>query len=1082
MPGSAARKRVVEGAGRPIDVGTSHAGIPLGDPCQPPVPHHVYDALVAAGGGAAATAELYEHWLPPVVPPACPTYFPPSIATENTARPAGGAPPDATVAAALMKRTGYAIVRGAIDCAAAQVPPEPFSMRGAAADGWLTVPSVLALAEEALGGCFRISDVQPQATALLAPSASPSISSPCSPPPPLQRAWPHAPSAEPCASAPPFARLHSEATLVLHTYLVHTPCVLHVQPLDAPRGTPVTMELHAGDAAVLDSRAAFTWVARAAPSPGSKRPMAVAEEGGSLHGGSVMDAPSPMTSGSGDGPSPSSQQRRRGQQPGEEPPFALRVSFAPWWFDASVLADGSIQRRRVLAAFEAGRGLAPPPARPPLTLCDLPSRTCWDLLQHWEVEQGGTALTRVLTSLRLGTHDEASPEALEACPLDLLATYGRIWALQQMLQCGLFDVAARALDASGPAGMGSRSFMAAKVRVDERATSLIPLLVASAVWPSVGGGWLLLLAHAANVWLHATRIPFVWDHELWDMITELVVMAAICAELIRGRGKRTANGAANGAAYGAASGAASGSGGVDAPPTNRAIARCAPTVRSAMIVFYSAAAFWKFNTSFFDPIATCAPVFLMQLVAAYLPGELVPPGALTDVLTWTAPHVAATVEVLIPLLLSQASRPLLRQLGLALGLTFHFLIALTPPPNNAGGFSVGATVRYFFFMPAATSAACHLLTPSLYLPTMATTTTTLRSWLGSGSSAIALRGLAASLYDLKSLALIGAVVAAVITAASQGSVTLQGSLPVFMVVGIVYVRAFVLTIGSRWSRATKTPASFPRAPSKSHSRGHLGIANALFLALAFAYAYALPILGLQDIAACGMFANMHFVTAAYTGSNHWLVPTGLLQARYEHASARDNPFAGGVVQIVHTTSSSMRDLFPAESTSMLSPRAREYLSHAGHAAREFGPSTTRVVGTLPGMKPHPDPARPQLEYLLPAVELRRLLAEARANNESFTLTYKRVSRTGAPFAGRVVDVVDSPVSSTAGSGKEESTAALGTRHTRCTVRGMLPGFSSECADDELALLPPSDWWLTGLLLAFPMPMRQDGVHELGCLA
>ena len=123
--------------------------------------------------------------------------------------------------------------------------------------------------------------------------------------------------------------------------------------------------------------------------------------------------------------------------------------------------------------------------------------------------------------------------------------------------------------------MGSRSFMAAKVRVDERATSLIPLLVASAVWPS-GGGWLLLLAHAANVWLHATRIPFVWDHELWDMITELVVMAAICAELIRGRGTRTANGAANGAAYGAASGAAVES--TPRPPTGRspaALPRCA---------------------------------------------------------------------------------------------------------------------------------------------------------------------------------------------------------------------------------------------------------------------------------------------------------------------------------------------------------------------------------------------------------------------------------------------------------------------------------------------------------------------------
>ena len=1074
MPGSAARKRVVEGAGRPVDVGSSHAGIPLGDPCQPPIPTHVYDRLVAAGGGAAATAELYEHWLPPVAPPpTCPTYLPPYTAAEDAARQEGGALPDATVAAAHMKRTGYAIVRGAIDCTAAQAPPEPFSMRGVAANGWLTVPSVLALAEQALGACFRISDVQLQATALFAPSAS--ASSPYSPSPPLERAWPHAPSTEPCASAPALARLHSQATLVLHTFLVHTRCVLHVQPLDDPRAAPVAMDLNAGDAAVLDSRAAFTWVATAAASAGGKRSMATdhAQESGSLHGGSIMAAPSPMTSGRGDDPSPSSQQK----EPGEVSPFALRVSFAPWWFDASVLADGSIHRRRVLAAFEAGRGLAPPPARPPLQLCDVPSRACWDLLQHWEIEQGGTALTRGLTSLRLGTHDEALASALEACPLDLLATYGRIWALQQMLQCGLFDLAARALDAAGPAGMGSRSFMAAKVRVDERATSLIPLLVASAVWPSAGGGWLLLLAHAANVWLHATRIPFVWDHELWDMLTELVVMAAICAELVGGRGKRTANGAANGAA--------AGGGGSDAPPTNRVIAQCAPTVRSAMIVFYSAAAFWKFNTSFFDPIATCAPVFLMQLVDAYLPSELVPPGTLTDVLTWTAPHVAATVEVLIPLLLSQASRPLLRQLGLALGLTFHFLIALTPPPNNAGGFSVGATVRYFFFMPAATSAAYHLLTPSLYLPAMTTTTTTtttLRSWFGSGSSANGLRGLAASLYDLKRLALIGAVVAAVFTAASQGSVTLQGSLPVFMVVGIIYVRAFFLTIGSRWSRVAKPPASFPSGPSKSHSRRQFGIANALFLALAFTYAYVLPILGLQDIAACGMFANMHFVTATYTGSNHWLVPTGLLQARYEHASARDNPFAGGVVQIVHTTSSSMRDLFPAESTSMLSPRARAYLSHAGHAAREFGPSTTRVVGTLPGMKPHPDPARPQLQYLLPAVELRRLLAEARANNESFSLTYKRVSNTGAPFAGRVVDVVDSPVASPTGSGEEESTAARDTPRTRCTVRGTLPGSSSECADDELALLPASDWWLTGLLLAFPMPMREDGVHELGCLA
>ena len=39
-----------------------------------------------------------------------------------------------------------------------------------------------------------------------------------------------------------------------------------------------------------------------------------------------------------------------------------------------------------------------------------------------------------------------------------------------------------------------------------------------------------------------------------------------------------------------------------------------------------------------------------------------------------------------------------------------------------------------------------------------------------------------------------------------------------------------------------------------------------------------------------------------------------------------------------------------------------------------------------------------------------------------------------------------------------------------------------CDSNELALLPPPDTWLAGLLLSFPLPMRADGLHELGCLA
>ena len=165
--------------------------------------------------------------------------------------------------------------------------------------------------------------------------------------------------------------------------------------------------------------------------------------------------------------------------------------------------------------------------------------------------------------------------------------------------------------------------------------------------------------------------------------------------------------------------------------------------------------------------------------------------------------------------------------------------------------------------------------------------------------------------------------------------------------------------GSR--KVAPTKARMPAVPRPG--RGVVAATWSL-VGVAFVYAFILPILGLQDMAACNMFANLHGPTAVVTGMNHYLVPTGLLQAYYEHDSAADNPFAGGVVEVIHSTSETMRDKFPAEATSMLTPRARSMLVHAGHSGREFSPSTTRVVGTLPGMKPPPVNDSEQLHYLL----------------------------------------------------------------------------------------------------------------------
>ena len=1099
MPGSAARRRVVDGIGRPTDAGGTHAGIPLGNPSQPPLPPAAHASLLAAGGGAAQTAAMYTHWLrPPISPPEVPaarvtsTTAPLSLdeaeaALSPTAQMAvldacaalqggsggcgggyGGGCGGGECGFHLLRASGAGAAAAAAASAVATVPEASRSVATLAAVGALDLPIALAVAKRTLGDFFRICDVAPKAPGPLDSTAA------------LACAWPYCDGgrlAAPFGTPPLAGSQGAEACLVLHVYVALEGCVLQLQPRNgpatpmpaAPAPAPTTVQLRRGDVLMLDGRTPFRW----------------------LSGG-----------GGGAG--------------------ALRVSYAAWWFDGSLLAEGSLQRRRAIDAFRLGAGPAPPPPRPALHLSDgaIASRpVVWDILQHWEVEQAGPAAAHGPLLSASSAADEAANEGapLAACRLPLLAAYGRIWALQQLLQCGLFDVLARyALQATGPAGMGERSFMAAKVRTDDRAIYLLPLLVGAAWHPSAP---VLLASHLANIYLHASRSPFIWDHELWDMLTELVVVGATVAHLLEAWWREPARGAGG-----------EGHATMPGPPaTNQIIARSAPTVRSMMTIFYAAAAFWKLNSSFFDPIASCAPVFVLQLVAAYLPEALTPP-ALIDVVAWTAPHVATCVEIAIPLLLSQAQRPNLRRLGLCLGLLFHFLIALTPPPNNAGGFSVGAIVRYFFFLPRATAASLDALfggpwplSPPSLSAAAAAASDAARTLVALGSSP-------------RRLAAVGAVGLAVGTAASQGSVTLQGSLPIFIVLLLVYVRALYLSFryysatgttddgrtaaaaatheavatSSTAAAVASTPApaapnalaaapvpaaSLTAAAPKSSTaatpsvaaRG-VQLANGVLLSAAFVYAFVLPILGLQDIAACNMFANLHGPTAVVTGRNHFLVPTGLLQARYEHASPVDNPFAGGVVEILHTTSEWVRTIHPAESTSMLSSRTRTMLRHAGHAGREFGPSTTRVVGTLPGMRPPADASLPQLPYYLPALELRRLLGEARARNETLALTYRRVSRTGATFAGRVVDVAD--------------TYDSGRLTTQCTVRPRTPQLwqqfwpaqdppgahagsavgSASCEPEEIALLPPSDWWLTGLLLAFPLPMREDGIHEVGCLA
>merc|ERR1711907_435387 len=99
------------------------------------------------------------------------------------------------------------------------------------------------------------------------------------------------------------------------------------------------------------------------------------------------------------------------------------------------------------------------------------------------------------------------------------------------------------------------------------------------------------------------------------------------------------------------------------------------------------------------------------------------------------------------------------------------------------------------------------------------------------------------------------------------------------------------------------------------------------LFLATAYAFGFLALGLQHMSNCQMLGSLH----AFGGSNHYILPTGLLQAffeRYDLTSvlpSLEDTFGGGLVQVEDSDSTWINSIYPGDQTDLLSPRTRELL-------------------------------------------------------------------------------------------------------------------------------------------------------------
>ena len=130
------------------------------------------------------------------------------------------------------------------------------------------------------------------------------------------------------------------------------------------------------------------------------------------------------------------------------------------------------------------------------------------------------------------------------------------------------------------------------------------------------------------------------------------------------------------------------------------------------------------------------------------------------------------------------------------------------------------------------------------------------------------------------------------------------------------------------------------------------------------------------------------------------------------------------------------------------------------------PTVMAVLGDdLRMFLPHPF-----TPYTLPVLELRRVLAEARAaSSEPFVIEYDKLPGTVGDERWRQEAV--------------ESTVRLsenGRGGRSCRIRAAGAYFWKACADDEPGLLPAPSGWLAKIRIFFPLPVH-PGLDELPCI-
>ena len=264
-----------------------------------------------------------------------------------------------------------------------------------------------------------------------------------------------------------------------------------------------------------------------------------------------------------------------------------------------------------------------------------------------------------------------------------------------------------------------------------------------------------------------------------------------------------------------------------------------------------------------------------------------------------------------------------------------------------------------------------------------------------------------------------------------------------------------------------SPPPKAKAPaSKGIRHAVLRIAGFALLLMTFSYVFLFQLLGIMEISAVAPFA----VIRQHGGSNHLFMPTSLLQ-QWESTSQLDK-FGGGIVRVTACTSDYMNAMYPSNCTDALPERVVALLREGGHIAQQFAPTVNLMLGPEIRAKiPHWQPSSgvPFLSYTVPALQLRRMVAEARATNEKFTLEYEHLP-------GRVGDEHWRQTAVASWVRLEED----GKGGRQCHVRRDAKAAWTPCSQDELVLQPAPEGLLMKIMLFFPYPII-PGLDTLPCL-